>query len=426
MSASSMLTEQRFTEYARGYAHFVEDSQRHPRISSLDRTERTLARFVHCARRGEYDTGDSEIDERQRQILDEHIPGWRVPDQRGLDAVLSAQAEEDRRRDERPRREDRGAADESFTRHVNDYARFLAEKGLPPRTAASSPDERGLAEFMRNARAKKLSSLQRQTLDEHVPGWDSTSFRLKARRTAFFRKTLNEYVEFVIDEQRRPRDLSPEPRERGLVRFHQKARAAARADTLDPAHCALLDAHFPEWNERGRRGDVPTVTPLDENKERGDQRFFRRVRDYVQFLRDEGRHPMRSMDRRLEGSLADFIADVRASAQGSGEYRIDVRRARYLDRHLPGWQSPPDLPVRDPRGHFQHSVERLIEFYTGYRRAPRPGAEDAHERRLGEWLEAAREAAAADPLTWLDEEMRDYLGTHLPGWRSDSVDVSQF
>ncbi|MCL2455282.1 MAG: helicase associated domain-containing protein [Micrococcales bacterium] len=229
------------------------------------------------------------IDQRRKDLLDEHLPGW-----------FSVSDHDD----------------EMWAARLDEAVAFLEQHGRVPPTGPTTLGS-WISTQRQAARGRlpyPLDPSRRALLDERLPGWMGAGRRDDPGWAASFEEAVAFYKQH--------RCFPPWETPLGVWLGHQRAvlRGREQRRGIDPKRRALLDAHLPGWADVSKRDDAGWTASFEVA---------------VAFYKQYGRLPSRS----APGGV--WLARQRQAMKGQSRSVMDPRRQALLDEHLPGWLSPP-------------------------------------------------------------------------------------
>lgn len=293
----------------------------------------------------------------------------------------------------RPKSRDKRTAEQS----AQLIAKFYKDHGyLPTQRTPSSGEHKRLALALERLRRLKaagdLPEDAARILDQAYPKWTARADHAGER----WQRTAEDFIAWVKQNGRFPRASSDDEAERFLSRWLFRQRYDARQERF-PARVRELDARLPEWretfSEQERRsyvesaqqiaayvqehGTLPApdgksgseserlagvLLVLRNQQRRGllakdaiqtldeafpgwldgitlnvERHWQKRATDFIEWVKENGRHPHRSAWDPKERALAGWVARQRVHAKK----RQYPHRIRELNARLPEWNCPP-------------------------------------------------------------------------------------
>lgn len=293
----------------------------------------------------------------------------------------------------RPKSRDKRTAEQS----AQLIAKFYKDHGyLPTQHTPSSGEHKRLALALERLRrlkaARTLPEDAARILDQAYPKWTARADHAGER----WQRTAEDFIAWVTQNGRFPSASSDDEAERFLSRWLFRQRYDARRERF-PARVRELDARLPEWRETfseqerhsyvesaqqiaayvQEHGTLPApngksgseaerlagiLLVLRNQQRRGllakeaiqtldaafpgwldgitlnvERHWQKRATDFIEWVKENGRHPHRSASDPKERALAGWIARQRVHAKK----RQYPHRIRELNARLPEWNCPP-------------------------------------------------------------------------------------
>lgn len=214
-------------------------------------------------------------------------------------------------------------ATERWQQRADDFIAWVQQNGRFPRPSAGDPTERFLSKWLHrqrhDARRERFPARVKE-LDTRLPEWRATFSDQERQSYIESAEQIAAYVQ-QTGSLPAPDGQSGSEAERLagvlIVLRNQKKRGLLAKEAVQ-----ALDAAFPDW-----------LDGITLNVER---HWLKRATEFIEWVKENGRHPHRGAWNPKERALAGWLARQKVHAK-KGEY---TARIKELNTRMPGWNRP--------------------------------------------------------------------------------------